>query len=356
VTRTPAALALALVVASTAAAAEPAGAPAPAPLFRVRQGGLWGYIDAAGRLAIPPRFDRAEPFSEGLAAVELDGRHGWIDRTGALVLAPPFLPAGTLHRPFSGGLAAVRVGQRYGYVDRAGALAIPARYTTAEDFSEGLAMVCDPDACGYVDRTGRGVLGPGFMGGQPVREGLAVAVLAMSMGRQRVALYDVGGGRLGADFEGAGARSGGLVPVRTGGRWGYLDAAGRVAIPARFAWAGDFAGGLAPAAAEAGRCGYVDRTGAFAIAPRFRACRPFSGARALVDLAGEHQAARPAFIDRAGAVVVAGDAGAVRFDAAEDFHDGLAAVGVGGEPSLAGDGTRLGYVDEAGRWVWKPTE
>jgi hypothetical protein len=61
-----------------------------------------------------------------------------------------------------------------------------------------------------------------------------------------------------------------------------------------------------------------------------------------------------AFIDREGKVVVAGAQASPPFDFAEDFQGGLAAVGKGGPPHLAGSGTLLGYVNRAGRYVWKP--
>ena len=37
-------------------------------LARVRLNGFWGYLDRRGHFAIPPRYLRAEDFSEGLAA------------------------------------------------------------------------------------------------------------------------------------------------------------------------------------------------------------------------------------------------------------------------------------------------
>ncbi len=349
---------LAMVAAAALVAAVGGDDGSGGPLFRILQDGRWGFIDAAGRVVIQPRFERAERFSEGLAAVQDGETRGYVDRTGALVLVPRYQPAATLHRRFADGRAVVKEGQRYGYIDRGGRLVIPARYLAAEDFSEGLAMVCDERTCGYVDRSGRGVLGPGFMGGQPVKEGLAVAVLAMSMGRQRVALHDLRRGRVPGEFEGAGERSEGLVPVRLAGRWGFLDVEGRGAITPRFAAAGEFHGGLAPVTEEAsGRCGYVDRRGVLVIPARFRACRPFSGHLARVDLAEtETDRERPAFVDARGAVAFSGDALTPRFDSAEDFHEGLAAVGLGGEPALAGSGTLLGYVDEQGRYVWRPAE
>ena len=42
--------------------------------------GLWGFIDETGHVVIPPvmAFDRVAPVSEGIAAVELDGKWGFI--------------------------------------------------------------------------------------------------------------------------------------------------------------------------------------------------------------------------------------------------------------------------------------
>jgi len=327
------------------------------PRFRILRDGKWGYIDAAGKPVIAPRFDWAEPFSDGLASVRLGDRLGYVDPSGALVLIPTFPPAGVVHRPFVDGLAVVLVGGRYGYMDHTGKLAIGARFAAAEDFSEGYALTCAEGAgCGYVDRTGRGVVGPGFMGGGPMRGGVACATHQMAMGRVRVGLYRTDGSRLPGEYEGCGSLSEGLVAVRTGGGWGYLDAAGRGVIAPRFDAAGEFASGLAPVTDESGLCGYIDRGGAFALPPSFRTCGPFSGGLARVDL-GRTESDREhwAFIDRTGRVAIDGAALRPGFDSAADFDEGLAAVGLGGEPHLAGTGPLLGYVNPAGRYVWPPS-
>jgi hypothetical protein len=157
----------------------PGASGGPRALFRVLQGGKWGFIDASGRLAIPARFDQAEPFSEGLAAVRLGAKLGYVDETGRMVLEPTFSPAGAIHRPFSSGLAAVRIGNREGFMDRTGKLAIPARYATVDDFSEGLAMACDDQTCAWISVKGGAVVGPGFMSGTPARNGVVAAYVAM---------------------------------------------------------------------------------------------------------------------------------------------------------------------------------
>lgn len=45
-----------------------------------------GYIDTMGTLVIPPKYDNADNFSEGLAAVKINNKWGYIDKTGAMVI------------------------------------------------------------------------------------------------------------------------------------------------------------------------------------------------------------------------------------------------------------------------------
>lgn len=54
-------------------------------LAAVCSGGLWGYVDASGTLAIPCVWDEARPFDRGLAQVERGGRMAYIDATGNVV-------------------------------------------------------------------------------------------------------------------------------------------------------------------------------------------------------------------------------------------------------------------------------
>lgn len=45
--------------------------------YMVREGKKWGYIDHAGNVVIPARFDSTAQFSEGLAAVLVEGSDHW---------------------------------------------------------------------------------------------------------------------------------------------------------------------------------------------------------------------------------------------------------------------------------------
>ena len=74
-------------------------------LFPVRVDGKYGYIDKSGIVKIKPKYERAFEFSEGLAKVKLNKFIGYINTKGVLVVEAKY-KRGTM---FSEGLAAVRV-------------------------------------------------------------------------------------------------------------------------------------------------------------------------------------------------------------------------------------------------------
>ncbi|QHS60188.1 WG repeat-containing protein [Chitinophaga agri] len=85
-----------LLLAGLAKAQRPA-------LFKIIEDDKAGYIDTSGTIVIKPVFQNGTNFSEGLAAVRLNGHYGFIDQTGAFVIQPQY----DIARPFSGGIAQV---------------------------------------------------------------------------------------------------------------------------------------------------------------------------------------------------------------------------------------------------------
>ncbi len=110
---------------------------ASSPLFPIFQDGKYGYIDKTGKIVINPQFTDSSSFSEGLAKVRIGKKYGYIDRTGKLVINSRFVWASD----FSEGLAAVLKGGKFGYIDIAGGIVIEPLFDDAKDFSEGLAIV-----------------------------------------------------------------------------------------------------------------------------------------------------------------------------------------------------------------------
>lgn len=168
-----------------------------------------GFIDKAGTLIIQPRFQGVGEFSEGLSHVFMDhlkgvyidrtgsivfeqsissgyynfsngrllisinGKHGFIDTTGRLIVKPIYKSA----YPFADGMARVMVGDRtrykFGFIDRDGKLVIKPKYSDAQDFSQGLAAVEINGRYGYIDKAGRVVIRPRFDGAGEFIDGIA---------------------------------------------------------------------------------------------------------------------------------------------------------------------------------------
>ena len=101
------------------------------------------------------------------------------------------------------------------------------------------------------------------------------------------------------------------------GRWGYMDATGRVAVGPRFDAAEPFSEGRAAVRVD-GAYGYADPSGRLAVPARYALAAPFSEGRALV---AEGDGPRYGFVDAAGAVVVP-----AVLPAAYSYSDGRALV------------------------------
>lgn len=131
-------LAIALLAPLSAAASSTSK-----PVLKPTCGGpfqLCGYTASDGDvLRIPRRFEVAEPFSEGLAAVRIEGLFGFINQQGDVIIAPRFQAASS----FSGGYAEVRIGNASGAIDRSGQLVVPAKFKRLLHFYNG-TFIAEP--------------------------------------------------------------------------------------------------------------------------------------------------------------------------------------------------------------------
>ncbi len=122
-------------------------------LFPVKVDGKYGYIDDTGAIIIEPTLPYTGPaFSgeRGMVSV-IDKGFGYIDRTGTLAIPAQFDEA----RDFSEDPAAVSIDGKWGYIDTSGKWIVEPQYELADSFSYGLANVGDGDFEGYIDKTGR---------------------------------------------------------------------------------------------------------------------------------------------------------------------------------------------------------
>ncbi|RZK12090.1 MAG: WG repeat-containing protein, partial [Hymenobacter sp.] len=82
--------------------------------------------------------------------IVVQGRWGFIDSTGVVVVAPHFAQV----QAFSQGLAPVREAGHYGYIDPTGRLVIAQQYAYASAFHQGLAMIAHDTLAQLIDPAG----------------------------------------------------------------------------------------------------------------------------------------------------------------------------------------------------------
>lgn len=272
-------------------------------LIPVEIEGKWGYINEKGKLVINPQFKSAYLFSDGLALVaSSDNKIGYIDKSGRYVINPVYR-AGT---NFSEGYAFVTPVNGFPTcIDKKGEIKfILKQAESVENFSEGLAVVCVNKKYGYVDKEGNIVISPQFDFADSFSEGLAVA------GRYKgIDTYE---------------RS-----------CGYIDKTGTFVISQQFEYAKNFSGGLA-AVTDGKKYGYINKKGVYEINPQFEMADSFCEDLACVligNLCG--------YIDKTGKIVIN-----PQFEVAHSFQNGLAAVRSGAE--------NWGYINKQGKYEINP--
>lgn len=128
------------------------------------------FIDTNGNI-ITTFFDSAEDFSEGLAAVEINNRWGFIDKTGKIVITPQF---DFVLREFSEGIAFVHCdNDKIGTIDKTGKMITDCIFDEAWGFSEGLSAVQFRGKFGFINKSGKFVIKPHFNIAQSFYNGLA---------------------------------------------------------------------------------------------------------------------------------------------------------------------------------------
>lgn len=329
-------------------------AQAPSPdhsavaLFPVVQNGKYGYIDRLGTIVIQPQFDRATRFSDGLALVGFGGNHAYIDRVGNVVIRLDYRDF-NLVSGFSEGMAVVGnrgpgdfIQDLLGYIDKTGTLVVPLRFDEARAFSEGLALVSLRYQRGYIDKTGKFIIPPQFGVAESFSNGLA-RVGSYVQGLPREHYIDRTRKRaIRQQYMFIGDFSEGLAAVWVGDRKGYIDRSGALVIkPQPFNSVGEFSDGMAKVQmggpmGKGGRLGFIDRSGKVVVKPAYEFAQHFSDGLCAVAIGDRY-----GYIDKAGAVAIP-----PQFRIADPFWQGLARVWIG---------DKSGYIDKTGKYVWEPT-
>ena len=141
-------------------------------LARIQIDGKMGFINKSGEIIINPQFDEAHDFHEGLAYIEVNGKAGYIDPKGKYAIKPQFearriendnINAHYFYddyygNDFSEGLAAVSIEGKCFFIDKTGKIAINQPFCYVGCFQNGITRVwwdCDGDDSSLIDKTGK---------------------------------------------------------------------------------------------------------------------------------------------------------------------------------------------------------
>ena len=137
----------------------------------------FGYVDTNGNIVIQPEYFMAYDFSEGLAAVANENdKHGFIDKNGNLVIPFMFehnIDGTYLYQGFSNGLAAVCIDDKFGYINTDGDFVIEPKFYFAGRFNDGIALVIVDGLYGYIDLNGNYIIEPKFAHASSFQNGFA---------------------------------------------------------------------------------------------------------------------------------------------------------------------------------------
>jgi hypothetical protein len=224
-------------------------------LFPIRDGRKLGFINRSGALVVQPRFDAAGEPHEGRISVYVGSLAGYIDFSGKLVVEPKYESAGD----FKDGRAIVRLGSKASLIDPSGTVIGKIPHRPLGEFHQGLLRVQAsglvdaagkklPTVYGFVDRQAKIVIPPQFMPAGEFSDDPANLTLG-GLGSDWV-YFDRTGKIVirisqGPRLENPDLFVNGRLRAKDGFTWGYKDASGTWAIPAKYNDAENFKDGLA---------------------------------------------------------------------------------------------------------------
>ncbi|MCE5198650.1 MAG: WG repeat-containing protein [Armatimonadota bacterium] len=290
------------------------------PLLPVVRDGKWGYIDRTGKIVVDFQYYKATGFSEGLAGVAVGKwrreKWGFIDTTGKVVIEPQFSSADA----FSEGLAPVEIGKKVGYIDKTGKIAIKPQFIHAYHFKNGLAVV-ELEVNGksqvvIINRQGNHIYEAGIEPYETLNDGLVAIILTRNSSDE-------------------------LMAIRVGNKYGFIDKHGKTVIPPRFDNVESFQEGVAAVAVN-GKWGLINRVGKFVVKPVYHDLDYLSEGMASVTK-GEEWGFRRALVDKTGKLITS-----PKFSNIWRFQNGIAGASTG---SIYAD--NWGFINKKGKFVIK---
>jgi hypothetical protein len=246
--------------------------PVSEGMLPVTVGEKTGYVDRTGTLVVPAELGYGWAFEDGIAAAEKDGKHGYIDKTGNFVItvADDYDDLSA----FVGDVAVVGKEGKYGLIDKTGKTLIAPKFDSL--YSDGDILVAlEGAAYGLIDHKGNWIAKADFAAIGPYSKGLAPAMQGELWGF----IDTCGNWKIPAKYQAAVGFDGGPARVKLDEKWGLIDAAGTeiYAPGATYIGEGVWKDGLITFSPDDTKYGLLDAAGRVAVEAKYDSIDPLGG-------------------------------------------------------------------------------
>jgi len=229
--------------------------------------GKYGYIDKSGNFVIKPQYNMTEPFINGIAAVKIGDKWGFINKSGETIVKPSLQD---IFACDNDNYLVFRQNNKVGYINKNGKVAIPPQYDYAGCFSEGLAQVLVGDKVGYIDKSGKFKIKPMFKVKTTNPVSSPIVPDFSSYSSDTIKPYcpsDV--------YTFLGKYKNGLIRTRINDKYGFINKSGQCMLKPEYDSITSFNEGSAVIQKD-NKWGYIDESGKVIFKPQFAQARPFT--------------------------------------------------------------------------------
>lgn len=232
-------------------------------LYPVVINGMYGYMNAQGKLIVPAIYSEVAPFQDGLAVVSKEELFGIIDKKNQVIVDFQYDEVSE----FTSNRAIVRKGEKYGVINRSGKLIFPLEFDDISLSAQNLyTVVQDGKSNTYNSNFQEAVFGAGTGAGN-VEVNFAKRMSMKHPEFELVGELDQKSNR---------------AVVKVAGQLNYIDSLGKVMLTAPLEWFADalnvakFANGFAVFRKKE-KFGLIDVNGKVIQKPIYEASGPYTG-------------------------------------------------------------------------------
>lgn len=235
----------------------------------------WGFMNTSGKLIVEAKYKTVTEFNGGYAIAATKKEVFIIDKNGneTKIISPKKIDG---FKHFSEGLAPIEIDEKYGYVNEKGLLIIPPQYIAVGYFSMGMAWVRTLNGkIGYIDKQGNWLIEPTLFAAKEFDPVSKVARVKIEKGWTYI---NANGDFLPIEDKNINVFKNfedGVALVKVGDLWGFINSEGGWQIePTYKGGVTSFQNGYARVKQD-GKWGVINKKGEWVLKPIYDNIKPF---------------------------------------------------------------------------------